>query len=176
MKGSEDRGAARHDPAGQHRRQTGAGIRPSRLPVREGAQQGEEHDLTQGTYISYMESTDREFRKNTFKTFYETWKSHESLSATILDAHYKQQTFYANARKYENNLEAALDRTEVPVSVYHNLIDTVNPRLHGKALQGEYSGLWRYRVGKYRIIANIQDETITILIVDIGHRSRIYSK
>ncbi|WP_027204399.1 oligoendopeptidase F [Butyrivibrio fibrisolvens] len=90
---------------------------------------GEEHDLTQGTYISYMESTDREFRKNTFKTFYDTWKSHESLSATILDAHYKQQTFYANARKYENNLEAALDRTEVPVSVYHNLIDTVHKHM-----------------------------------------------
>lgn len=90
---------------------------------------GQEHDLTQGTFISYMESTDREFRKNTFKTFYDTWKSHESLSATILDAHYKQQTFYANARKYENNLEAALDRTEVPVSVYHNLIDTVHKHM-----------------------------------------------
>ncbi|MCR5773266.1 MAG: oligoendopeptidase F [Butyrivibrio sp.] len=90
---------------------------------------GAEHDLTQGTYISYMESSDREFRKNAFKTFYDTWKSHETLSATIFDAHYKQQTFYANARKYNNNLEAALDHTEVPVSVYHNLIDTVHKHM-----------------------------------------------
>lgn len=91
---------------------------------------GQEHDLTQGTYISYMESPDREFRKNTFKTFYDTWKSHEALSATILDAHYKQQTFYANARNYSSNLEAALDRTEVPTSVYHNLIDTVHKHMN----------------------------------------------
>lgn len=68
------------------------------------------------------------------------------------------------------------DQQKIKAWIDHNLIDTMNPRLHGKALQGEYSGLWRYRVGKYRIIANIQDETITILIVDIGHRSRIYSK
>lgn len=55
-----------------------------------------------------------------------------------------------------------------------NLIGTENPKLHGKGLVGNKSGLWRYRVGDYRIIADIQEETVTILIVSIGHRRDIY--
>jgi len=90
---------------------------------------GDEHELTQGTYISLQESSDRELRKNAFKSFYKTWKSHESMSAAILDAQIKQQTFYAKARKYNSNIEAALDRTEVPTSVYYNLINTVHKNM-----------------------------------------------
>ena len=55
-----------------------------------------------------------------------------------------------------------------------NLIDTENPRVKGKALTGDLKGLWRYRVGDYRILADIQDDKIVILILDIGHRSKIY--
>ena len=55
-----------------------------------------------------------------------------------------------------------------------NLIDTENPRIKGKALTGDLKGLWRYRVGDYRILADIQDDKIVILILDIGHRSKIY--
>ena len=93
-------------------------------------QNGQIHELTQGTYGMMMESDDRVLRKNAFETFYATWKAHEALSATILDAHTKQQSFYARARKYGSNLEAALDATQVPVSVYHNLIDTVHQHMH----------------------------------------------
>ena len=92
--------------------------------------EGKSHPLTAGTYISLMESPDRVLRQNAFKTFYATWKEHESLSAAILDAHTKQQTFYTRARKYDSNLAAALDSTEVPVSVYHNLIDTVHKHMN----------------------------------------------
>ncbi|HIY57884.1 MAG TPA: type II toxin-antitoxin system RelE/ParE family toxin [Candidatus Tetragenococcus pullicola] len=56
-----------------------------------------------------------------------------------------------------------------------NLIGTENPKVHGKDLVGNKSGLWRYRVGDYRIIADIQEETVTILIVNIGHRRDIYN-
>ncbi|MDP3839294.1 MAG: type II toxin-antitoxin system RelE/ParE family toxin [Methylococcales bacterium] len=49
-----------------------------------------------------------------------------------------------------------------------------NPRLQGKALTGEYAGLWRYRVGDYRIICNIQDNQLTILVLQLGHRKNIY--
>ncbi len=56
-----------------------------------------------------------------------------------------------------------------------NLIETENPKVHGKGLVGNKSGLWRYRVGDYRIIADIQEETVTILIVNIGHRRDIYN-
>ena len=55
-----------------------------------------------------------------------------------------------------------------------NLLNTKNPRLHGKGLSANLAGSWRYRIGDYRIIANIDDQTKTILILDIDHRSEIY--
>ncbi|MGN0450358.1 MAG: type II toxin-antitoxin system RelE/ParE family toxin [Ruminococcus sp.] len=55
-----------------------------------------------------------------------------------------------------------------------NLVDCANPRLHGKGLTANKSGQWRYRIGDYRLIAEIQDEKITILLLNIGHRREIY--
>jgi len=49
-----------------------------------------------------------------------------------------------------------------------------NPRIQGKALTGKYSGLWRYRVGDYRLICQIKDKEIIILVLDIDHRKDIY--
>jgi mRNA interferase RelE/StbE len=49
-----------------------------------------------------------------------------------------------------------------------------NPRLHGKSLTAGLSRKWRYRVGDYRLIADISDETVTILILIIGHRRDVY--
>lgn len=49
-----------------------------------------------------------------------------------------------------------------------------NPRAFGKALTSNLSGLWRYRIGDYRVVAEIQDNTFIILAVGIGHRSKIY--
>ncbi|MCL2043620.1 MAG: type II toxin-antitoxin system RelE/ParE family toxin [Treponema sp.] len=57
-----------------------------------------------------------------------------------------------------------------------HLINTQNPRVHGKGLSANLAGSWRYRIGGYRIIANIDDQTKTIVILDIDHRSRIYQK
>lgn len=58
--------------------------------------------------------------------------------------------------------------------VEKNLLNTDNPRRLGKALKGNYSEYWRYRIGNYRLIVDIQDEEILILILDIGHRKDIY--
>ncbi|WP_298825539.1 type II toxin-antitoxin system RelE/ParE family toxin [uncultured Planococcus sp.] len=55
-----------------------------------------------------------------------------------------------------------------------NLTDCSDPRLHGKALVADHRGKWRYRVGDYRILALIEDEEITITIIDVGHRKDIY--
>jgi len=56
------------------------------------------------------------------------------------------------------------------------LIENHNsPRSIGAALQGKHKGLWRYRTGNYRIICEIQDHKLIILILDIGHRREIYS-
>lgn len=57
-----------------------------------------------------------------------------------------------------------------------NLIGCSNPRLYGKALTADKSGQWRYRIGDYRIISDIQDDKIIILVLSIGHRKEIYEK
>lgn len=49
-----------------------------------------------------------------------------------------------------------------------------DPRSQGKGLTGPLSGLWRYRVGDYRIICDIRDGELVILVVDAAHRSRVY--
>lgn len=58
--------------------------------------------------------------------------------------------------------------------VRKNLEGCENPRLHGKGLTANRSGEWRYRVGDYRLLAKIDDNKITILIVSIGHRRNVY--
>ena len=58
--------------------------------------------------------------------------------------------------------------------VREELATDKNPRRTGKNLRGTMQGLWRYRIGDYRIISQIQDELVIILIVRIGHRKDIY--
>lgn len=55
-----------------------------------------------------------------------------------------------------------------------NQADQSNPRATGKALQGQLAGYWRYRVGDYRLICQIKDTTLVILVIEIGHRKNIY--
>src|SRR5437588_12761198 len=49
-----------------------------------------------------------------------------------------------------------------------------NPRQFGKPLQGAKGGLWRYRIGDYRLICDLQDEKITVLVLRVGHRKDVY--
>ena len=49
-----------------------------------------------------------------------------------------------------------------------------NPRLHGKALVGDKAGLWRYRVGDYRVICDLRDSDLVVLAIEVGHRGEIY--
>ena len=51
---------------------------------------------------------------------------------------------------------------------------SINPRSQGKALAFNKVGLWRYRVGDYRIVCQINDETIIILVLELGHRKEVY--
>ncbi|MBO6308764.1 type II toxin-antitoxin system RelE family toxin [Oribacterium sp. NK2B42] len=55
-----------------------------------------------------------------------------------------------------------------------NLEGCDNPRIHGKGLTANRSGQWRYRVGDYRIIAEIYDDKVVILVLNIGHRRDVY--
>ena len=58
--------------------------------------------------------------------------------------------------------------------VRKNLEGCEDPRRHGKGLTANRSGQWRYRVGNYRLLADIQDNKVVILILQVGHRSEIY--
>lgn len=51
-----------------------------------------------------------------------------------------------------------------------------NPRSSGKALTGSLGGLWRFRVGDCRVICDIQDGAVVILVLKIGHRSKVYDE
>lgn len=57
-----------------------------------------------------------------------------------------------------------------------NVDGSENPRIHGKGLVENRSGEWRYRVGNYRIICEIQDDEVIVLVLEIGHRLDIYDK
>ena len=51
-----------------------------------------------------------------------------------------------------------------------------DPRSVGEALRGRLGQLWKYRIGDYRIIADIQDKVLVILVVRIGHRREVYKR
>ena len=95
--------------------------------------QGEAHHVTHGSYIPMMYGPDRTLRKSAFESLYGVYESHKNTLAATLAAQAKQLWFFAQARNYPSALAAALDRTEVPESVYHSLIDAVRenlPKLH----------------------------------------------
>ena len=86
--------------------------------------------VTQGSFIPLMENPDKNVRKAAFESLYHTFAGFKNTSAAFLDSQVKGLIFNAQARNYESTLHASLDRTEVPVSVYHNLISAVHDNLH----------------------------------------------
>ena len=56
-----------------------------------------------------------------------------------------------------------------------NIQNCENSRLHGKGLVENKSGQWRYRIGDYRVICEIQDKEIIVLVLEVGHRREIYN-
>ena len=87
---------------------------------------GEKHPLTQGTFVPLEESTDRILRKSAYENLYDSFAAFKNTAAATLNAQNKQLKFFAEARKYENAFERSLDRTNVPTSVYLNLIEAVH--------------------------------------------------
>ena len=87
---------------------------------------GEKHPLTQGTFVPLEESTDRVLRKSAYENLYDSFAAFKNTAAATLNAQNKQLKFFAEARKYENAFERSLDRTNVPTSVYLNLIEAVH--------------------------------------------------
>ncbi len=51
-----------------------------------------------------------------------------------------------------------------------------NPRHFGEPLKGDHAGFWRYRIGDFRVLCEIQDEKIIVLVLAIGHRREVYKR
>lgn len=71
------------------------------------------------------------------------------------------------------NLDKSIQRM-VKAWIDKNLINTENPRQHGKGLTANRSGQWRYRIGEYRILAKIEDDKIILILIDIKHKKEVY--
>jgi len=91
--------------------------------------EGNSHPLTKGTFVACEESADRVLRKSAYENLYHSFGNYKNTAAAILNAQGKQLKFFADARKYPSTLDAALDRTNVPTSVYLNLIEAVHQNL-----------------------------------------------
>jgi len=88
--------------------------------------EGNPHQLNQGTFVPCQESPDRVLRKSAYENLYHGFAQFKNTAAATLNAQNKQLKFFAEARKYSNAFEASLDRTNVPTSVYLNLIEAVH--------------------------------------------------
>lgn len=91
--------------------------------------QGHKHPVSQGTFVLCEESDDRVLRENAYASMYDTLGAFRNSAAAMLNAQNKQLKFFAEARKYPTAFDASLDATNVPTSVYRNLIDTVHKHM-----------------------------------------------
>lgn len=91
--------------------------------------EGNAHQVTHGSFIPLMQSSDRALRKSAFESLYHVYEAYKNTSAAVLASQTKCLNFRAKARKYSSTLEAALSGNEVPVSVYKQLIEAVNENL-----------------------------------------------
>ncbi len=90
---------------------------------------GKSYPISQGTFVLCQESSDRVLRKNAYESLYHGFQSFQNTAAALLNAQNKKLKFYADAKKYNSAFEASLDSTNVPTSVYLNLIETVHQNL-----------------------------------------------
>ena len=93
------------------------------------SEDGTEIELTNGNYVTFMESQNRTVRKDAFEALYKQYKAYINTLASAFYGHVKQAMFYAQARGYASTLDMYLDGSFIPESVYKNLIDTVNKNL-----------------------------------------------
>ncbi|MEK4043690.1 oligoendopeptidase F [Paenibacillus sp. FSL H8-0048] len=92
-------------------------------------EEGKEVELTHGSYIQFLESPDRDVRKNAFKAVYETYGKQKNTIAATLSANVNKNVFYSRVRKYPSVLEMSLYGDNIPKEVYTNLIDTIHESL-----------------------------------------------
>ena len=90
---------------------------------------GQEDELTNGNFATFMESHDRTVRKAAFEALYKQYGAYINTIAAAFYGNVKQAMFYADARGYKSTLNMYLDGSFIPENVYKNLINTVNDNL-----------------------------------------------
>ena len=90
---------------------------------------GQEDELTNGNFATFMESQDRAVRKAAFEALYKQYGAYINTIAAAFYGNVKQSMFYADARGYKSTLNMYLDGSFIPENVYKNLIKTVNDNL-----------------------------------------------
>lgn len=86
----------------------------------------EEALLSHGTFISYLQSKDRRVRKEAMEKYYMPYQEHENVLAELYTANAKKDAFYAKVRHYHSAREASLSKSNIPLAVYDNLIETIH--------------------------------------------------
>jgi len=90
---------------------------------------GNQVELTHGNYIAFLESSNRDVRKNAFEAVYATYAKYKNTFASTLSGAIKKDNFFAKARNFNNARHAALSNNHIPEKVYDQLVDTVNDHL-----------------------------------------------
>jgi oligoendopeptidase F len=105
--------------------------------------EGNERELTQSSFSSFLQQRDPQIRKAAFHQFYTEFKDHEFTLAASLASSVRADVFHARARNYPSAREAALFSDDVPVTIYDNLISTV---------RGNLDALFRYFELRRRVL------------------------
>lgn len=82
-------------------------------------------------------------------------------------------TYEEDFKKSFSRLDKSVQRI-IKAWIEKNLVNCEDPRSKGKGLTSNRSGQWRYRIGDYRLLCDIQDSELVIVALDVGHRSKIY--
>ena len=92
-------------------------------------EKGKKVELSKARYAKFMESTKRSVRKDAFLAYNSAYHTYYNTLGANYSSSVNKDIFFAKARKYNSTLEASLDASNIPVSVYHNLIQTINENL-----------------------------------------------
>ena len=90
---------------------------------------GREKDLTVASYIRFLESSDRNVRREAFENLYEEYKAVNNTLAAVYSNNVRRDAVTAQLRGYGSSLEASLSPNDIPVSVYDNLVEAVHDHL-----------------------------------------------
>lgn len=92
-------------------------------------EEGNEVQLSHARFIQFMESKNRELRKVAFETYYRAYEKNKNTLAAMFQANVQQELFFAKMRRYASSMEAALDASHIPETVYDRLIEAVHENL-----------------------------------------------